>query len=74
MCDFYSQIQWSSISSWPSGRLPAAGEDVNISAQWNMLMDVPNPPPLGTVFIMGHLKFEDVRNYNFTAKWVSMQE
>lgn len=48
-----------------------AGENVNISAAWRMLMDVPNPPPFANVYVYGQLMFEDTRDYNFTANRVS---
>ena len=41
-----------------------------INSSWRMLLDV-NPPSLGRVFVYGELKFEDERDYNFTAALVS---
>ena len=47
------------------------GEDVLIESSWRMLVDI-SPPPLGRVDVAGELKFEDERNYNFTAALVSV--
>jgi len=35
---------WSDPSSWPSGKVPAAGEDVHVESGWNMTMDVADTP------------------------------
>ena len=67
-----SQRRWSDPGSWPSGALPADGEDVIISSRWRMLMDV-TPPPLREVFVLGELMFEDQRDYNFTANLVGVR-
>ena len=38
---------WSDIASWGSlGRLPLAGEDVEIKSGWNMILDLPSTPLL----------------------------
>lgn len=63
------QRRWSDPTSWPSGRLPAEGEEVTVSSRWRMLLDI-TPPTLGKVYIYGELMFEDQRDYNFTADLV----
>ena len=71
---FDSYRRWSDSNSWVNttlGRAPIEGEDVVINSSWRMLLDV-NPPPLGRVFVYGELKFEDERDYNFTAALVSL--
>ena len=68
-----SYRRWSDNNSWVNttlGRTPIEGEDVVINSSWRMLLDV-SPPPLGRVFVYGELKFEDERDYNFTAALVS---
>lgn len=65
-----SQRRWSDPNSWPSGELPVEGEDVTISSRWRMLVDI-SPPPLNRVIVLGELKFEDERDYNFTANLVN---
>ena len=69
----YSYGQWSDGNSWVNttlGRAPTDGEDVVINSSWRMLLDV-SPLSLGKVFVYGELKFEDERDYNFTADLVS---
>ena len=68
-----SYRRWSDNNSWVNttlGRAPIEGQDVVINSSWRMLLDV-SPPPLGRVFVFGELKFEDERDYNFTAALVS---
>lgn len=57
--------------SWPGGRLPVEGDDVIIEGTWRMLLDI-CPPPLGTVYIFGELKFQDKQDLNFSANLVSI--
>lgn len=56
--------------SWPGGMLPEEGADVTIEGTWRMLLDI-SPPPLGTVYIFGELKFQDSQDLNFSANIVS---
>ena len=42
---------------------------MTISSRWRMLVDI-SPPPLGRVIVLGELRFEDQRDYNFTANLV----
>ena len=51
---------WSSPSSWPSGRLPQAGDDVAVAAGRALLLDV-SPPPLGALLVLGWLVFDDTQ-------------
>ena len=60
---------WSNESSWPSGKVPAEGEDVTIMSSWRMLLDV-SPPPLGQVYVFGELMFQDEQDLNLTADLV----
>ena len=64
-----SQRRWSDPDSWPTGKLPVEGQNVDILPTWRMLLDI-SPPPLGLVHVSGELQFEDVRDYNFTADTV----
>jgi hypothetical protein len=64
-----SQRRWSDPDSWPSRELPREGEEVTISSRWRMLVDI-SPPPLRRVIVLGELRFEDQRDYNFTANLV----
>jgi cell migration-inducing and hyaluronan-binding protein len=59
---------WSDPASWPSGRLPVAGEDVTIALDQQMLLDV-SPPPLGILRIEGALVF-DQQDLELTADYI----
>jgi hypothetical protein len=49
---------WSDPVAW-GGVVPKAGDSVEIKATWNMLLDIPNPPPLASLTINGRLTFKD---------------
>ncbi|KAM3144741.1 hypothetical protein pb186bvf_003050 [Paramecium bursaria] len=51
---------WSDPATWPSGKLPQAGENVVIDAKYQVILDV-NPPPLGNLTVYGQLIFDDNR-------------
>ena len=73
-CSTHSYRRWSDPDSWVNttlGRAPVEGEDVVIESSWRMLVDI-SPPPLGKVEVLGEMKFEDERDYNFTAALVSV--
>jgi cell migration-inducing and hyaluronan-binding protein len=63
--------KWSDPASW-GGKLPKAGESVEIEATWNMLLDIPNPPALDSLVINGRLTFQDEMDITLKAKniWV----
>jgi cell surface hyaluronidase len=60
--------KWSDAAFWPSGRLPKAGENVEIPKGETVLLDV-SPPALGGVVINGALVFDD-QDLNFSADWI----
>ena len=62
---------WSNASQWPSGVLPAAGSNVTIPYEWNVILDV-SPPQLAYVNINGLLTFKKM-DLTFQAKtiWVN---
>lgn len=51
--------RWSDPASWDSGKLPIAGESVEIQSGWNMLYDLPESPILSMLEINGRLTFEN---------------
>lgn len=58
---------WSNISSWGTlGRLPIAGEDVEIQSGWNMVLDLPITPIFRLLTINGRLTFLDDGVTNIT--------
>lgn len=62
-------VRWSDPSSWPTGRKPAAGEDVTIPAGLAILLDE-TPPALGGITINGTLGFDDTADRSLSAKWI----
>jgi hypothetical protein len=50
--------KWSEASSWDNG-VPKEGDDVEIKATWNMLLDVANPPKFKSLRINGRVTFAD---------------
>lgn len=59
---------WSDAAAWPSGQVPAAGEDVVVPAGTVMLLDA-TPPPLASLTVDGDLVFAD-RDVELTAGWI----
>jgi hypothetical protein len=53
------KILWSDPKSWPSGKVPVAGDDVHIEPGWNMIYDVEESPILKMVRINGRLSFKN---------------
>lgn len=63
--------RWSNPQSWPSGKVPVAGEDVEVQSGWNMLYDIADGPILNKVFINGKLTFEDgVADLHLRANYI----
>ena len=53
---------WSDEKNWPHGKMPVAGEDVEILPGWNMVLDIPEPPLIGMLTINGRLSFAQDNN------------
>ena len=64
---------WSEASSWPLNKVPEEGDDVEIEATWNMILDVPVTPVLNSLTINGRLTFSDSRNITLNAKSIWVQ-
>jgi hypothetical protein len=60
--------RWSDPTTWPSGRLPQAGENVEIPAGKRVVLDV-NTPNLAGLTINGTLLF-DRKDVNLSATWI----
>jgi hypothetical protein len=54
--------KWSNESIWPDGLVPGEGEDVHITSDMSVLLDV-NPPPIGILTIDGNLAINSNQNY-----------
>ncbi len=59
---------WSDPDTWPSGRVPGAGDDVTIPEGQTVLLDV-SPEELGGVTIDGELSFAEA-DLELTAEWI----
>jgi hypothetical protein len=62
--------RWSNASVWPSGKVPVAGEDVEIKSGWNMLYDVAESPIIDMLEINGRLTFEPEKDLHLRAKYI----
>ncbi|CAI2373695.1 unnamed protein product [Moneuplotes crassus] len=51
--------RWSNPSSWTSGKVPVAGEEVLIEPTWNMLYDLEDSPILKSIEVNGRLTIEN---------------
>ena len=61
--------RWSDPTTWPGGRVPAAGEKVTIERGKEVLLDV-SPPALGGMLIQGTLRFADTSDLELTTEWI----
>jgi cell migration-inducing and hyaluronan-binding protein len=62
-------VKWSDASAWPSGKVPAAGEEVTIPRGTEMVLDV-SPPALRSVTVQGKLTFADERDLELVTDWI----
>ena len=62
--------RWSNASSWDTGKIPLAGENVEIKSGWNMLYDIEESPILNVLQINGRLTFEPAKDLHLRAKYV----
>ena len=65
-----AETLWSNPKSWPSGKVPVAGEDVHIESGWNMTMDLEDTPIFRLVRVNGLLNFKRGMNITFRAKHI----
>ncbi len=66
---FTRTVRWSDASAWPSGRVPAAGEEVTIPRGTEMLLDI-SPPELRSLTVQGKLTFVDEGDLALTTDWI----
>lgn len=67
-----AELRWSDPNTWPSRRVPAAGEAVTIPAGTNVLLDV-SPPALASLTIAGALVF-DQQDLALTVGWIMLHD
>src|SRR6187431_1179503 len=62
-------VKWSDAAAWPSGKVPAAGEDVIIPRGTEVVLDV-SPPELRSLTVQGKLTFADERDLDLVTDWI----
>ena len=62
-------VKWSDASAWPSGKVPAAGEEVTIPRGTEVVLDV-SPPELRSLTVEGKLSFAPDRDIDLTSEWI----
>ena len=65
-------LYWSYNSTWPSGQLPMAGENVTIPHGQYIIMDIPDPPRLVRVTIEGVLEVLDNVDRTIEAELITI--
>jgi cell migration-inducing and hyaluronan-binding protein len=63
------QARWSDPATWPSRKVPVAGDKVTIESGKDVVLDV-SPPPLGSLTIDGKLSFADNKDLELTTEWI----
>src|SRR6187399_2587517 len=61
--------RWSDRASWPSKKVPVAGEKVEIASGKEVILDV-SPPALGGLTVNGKLSFADKSDLELNTEWV----
>jgi hypothetical protein len=61
--------RWSDRATWPSKKVPVAGEKVTIPEGKSVILDV-SPPPLGSITVMGKLAFSDTKDLELSTEWI----
>ncbi len=64
-----AQSLWSDASTWPSGRVPGAGDAVEITRAMEVVLDV-DAPGLRSLTIQGKLSFSDERDISLESEWI----
>src|SRR5688572_4286875 len=63
------QARWSDPATWPSRKVPVAGDKVTIEKGKDVVLDV-SPPALGSLTIEGKLSFADNKDLELTTEWI----
>ena len=64
-----AQSRWSDPATWPDGRVPAAGDAVQITRDMDVLLDT-DAPGLRGLTIQGSLTFSDERDISLESEWI----
>ncbi len=60
---------WSALSTWAEGKVPAQGDIVSIAVGMNVVLDV-SPPALNGMTINGKLSFADKTDLALSTEWI----
>src|SRR3989449_2922146 len=63
------QARWSDPATWPSRKVPVAGDKVTIEKGKDVVLDV-SPPALNGLTIEGKLSFADHKDIELTTEWI----
>jgi cell migration-inducing and hyaluronan-binding protein len=66
------KVRWSDASAWPNGRVPAAGDEVTIARDIDMVLDV-IPPALRSLTVDGKLTFSNERDLELVTDWIYLR-
>src|SRR5262245_59205379 len=66
-----SASRWSDPATWPSRKVPAAGDKVTIPDGKHVVLDV-TPPALGGLTIDGKLSFANTADVELTTEWIML--
>src|SRR6187402_974571 len=61
--------RWSDRATWPSKKVPVAGEKVEIASGKEVILDV-SPPALGGLTVNGKLSFADKSDLELNTEWI----
>jgi cell migration-inducing and hyaluronan-binding protein len=64
-----AQSLWSDASTWPDGKVPGAGDAVEIGRDMDVVLDV-DAPGLRSLTIHGKLSFSDERDISLESEWI----
>jgi cell migration-inducing and hyaluronan-binding protein len=64
-------MNWSSPATWPAGKVPVAGDKVEIAKGKEVILDV-SPPALNGLSIEGKLSFSDKADLELTTEWIML--
>jgi hypothetical protein len=65
------QARWSDAATWPSRKVPVAGDKVTIEKGKDVVLDV-SPPALASLTIEGKLSFADNKDLELTTEWIML--
>src|SRR5438067_12535865 len=63
--------RWSDPATWPSRKVPVAGDKVTIETGKDVVLDV-SPPALNGLTIEGKLSFADNKDLELTTEWIML--